>query len=1331
MGYDWGDKSVANVQYSCLSFTLGLMEIQDYSGLPETPQMLPPPPGSFIDREELIQHVGEFAISQGYVVTIKQSKKERVVILGCDRGGVYRNRRKSVDEASGEHIRKRKTGSRLTNCPFECVGKKDDGLWVLNIKNGSHNHEPLTDISEHPAARRFTETEVLLVKEMTEAGLKPRQILKRLRQSNPELLSTPKHVYNIKAKLRQGNITVKRFKTLRPQTSAVGNLHLPSTSEPSWRQRYPPRVPNLIGGRFVDSQSSASVDIINPATQQVVSQVPFTTTEEFKAAIFAAKRAFPSWRNTLVTTRQRIMFKLQELIRRDIDKLAFNITTEQGKTLKDAYSEVLRGLEVLEHACGMAGLQVGEFASNIPNGIDTYSIREPLGVCAGICSFNFPAMIPLWMFPFAVACGNTFILKPSEKAPGSQSYLSSVASQKRGIPVNCNSHIPLCCGLGPSIILAELALEAGLPNGVLNVVHGTNASRYLYARASANGKRIQSNSGAKSSAIVMPDANMDTTLNALFAAGFGAAGQREDKLVERAKSLKINAGTEPDADLGPMISKQAKEHICRLIENGIDSGATLALDGRNIVVPRYELGNFVGPTILSDIREDMECYKEQIFGPVLLCMEVDSLDDAINIVNRNKCGNGASIFTASIAAARKFQTEIVAGQVGINVPVAAPLPFFSFTGSKASFAGDLNFSGKAGVEFYTQVKTVTQQWKDFDISNGMCLENGGFLEFPNSYEPQQTLPTSDGSEQTLANSDGSQQSLPTSDGSQQTFPNSDGSQQMQNAQSLPPFEILRKIMLQFSLRRARALRSLSPQIFALSNSCLSTAAEQSWKHRSPPRVPNLIGGSFVDSQSSEFIDVINPATQDVVSQVPLTTNEELKAAVSAAKQAFPSWRNTPITTRQRIMFKLQELMRRDTDKLAANITLEQGKTLKDAQGDVFRGLEVVEHACGMATLQMGEFVPNVSNGIDTYSLREPLGVCAGICPFNFPAMVPLWMFPVAVTCGNTFILKPSEKDPGASILLAELAKEAGLPDGVLNIVHGTNDIVNAICDDDEIKAISFVGSNTAGMHIYARASAKGKRVQSNMGAKNHGIVMPDANMDATLNALVAAGFGAAGQRCMALSTVVFVGSSKSWEDKLVERAKALIVSAGTDPRADLGPVISKQAKERICRLIQSGVDNGAKLLLDGRNIVVPGYEHGNFIGPTILSDVTADMECYKEEIFGPVLLCLQADSLEEAINLVNRNKYGNGASIFTTSGVVARKFQTEIEAGQVGINVPIPVPLPFFSFTGSKASFAGDLNFYGKGGVHFYTQVKTVTQQWKDLPSGSGVSLAMPTSQKS
>ncbi|XAR53005.1 Methylmalonate-semialdehyde dehydrogenase (acylating) [Bertholletia excelsa] len=709
------------------------MDIQGYAGLCDTPQMLPPPPGSFVDREELIEHVGEFAMTQGYVVTIKQSKKDRVVILGCDRGGVYRNRRKPVDETSGENPRKRKTGSRLTNCPFECVGKKDDGLWVLTVKNGSHNHEPLKDISEHPSARRFTETEVMLIKEMTEAGLKPRQILKRLRQSNPELLSTPKHVYNVKAKLRQGNLTVKRFKTLRPRTSTVANSHLPTTSEPSWRQRYPPRVPNLIGGRFVDSQSSASIDVVNPATQQVVSQVPFTTLEEFRAAVFSAKRAFQSWRSTPVTARQRIMFKFQELIRRDIDKLAFNITTEQGKTLKDAYSEVLRGLEVVEHACGMASLQKGEFASNVTNGIDTYSIREPLGVCAGICPCNYPAMIPLWMFPIAVACGNTFILKPSEKDPGA------------------------------SIMLAELAKEAGFPNGVLNIVHGANdiinaicddddikavsfvgsdsAGRFLYARASASGKCVQSNMGAKNFAIVMPDAHMDATLNVLVAAGFGAGGQRcmaistvifvgdsnawEDRLVEHAKSLKVNAGTESDADLGPVIGKQEKDHICRLIQSGIDSGARLALDGRNILVPGYELGNFVGPTILSDIRDDMECYKEEISGPVLLCMEAESLEEAINIVNRNKYGNGASIFTTSGAAARRFQIEIEAGQVGINAPIAAPLPFYSYTGSKTSFLGDLNFhvAGKSGLQFYTQTKTVTQQWKDFPCSSGISFVN--------------------------------------------------------------------------------------------------------------------------------------------------------------------------------------------------------------------------------------------------------------------------------------------------------------------------------------------------------------------------------------------------------------------------------------------------------------------------------------------------------------------------------------------------------------------------------------------------------------------------------
>ncbi|KAL5562722.1 hypothetical protein UlMin_032469, partial [Ulmus minor] len=705
------------------------MDLQSCMELNDSPQMLPPPPGTFVDREELIQHVGDFAVSQGYVVTIKQSKRDKVVVLGCDRGGMYRNRRKAIDESSAEHSRRRKTGSRLTNCPFEAVGKKEDGLWVLTIKNGTHNHEPLKDISEHPSSRRFTEREVILIKEMTEAGLRPRQILKRLRQNNPDLLSTPKHVYNIKAKLRQGNITVKNFKSLRPEKTAVRNNYS-VVIEPSWRHGNPPRVPNLIGGRFVDSQSFTFIDVINPATQQIVTHVPLTTSEEFKAAVFSAKRAFPPWRNMPITSRQRIMFKFHELIQRDIDKLAMCITMEHGKALKDAHRELLCGLEVVEHACGVANLQIGEFVSNASYGIDMYSIREPLGVCAGICPFDFPAMIPLWMFPIAVTCGNTFILKPSEKDPG------------------------------VSVMLAELAMEAGLPNGVLNIVHGTDdvvnaicdddnikaisfvgpstVGAYVYARVSVKGIRIQSNVGARNHAVVMPDASMDTTLNALVAAGFGAAGQKcmslsavifvggidpwEDKLVERAKALKVNAGTEADVDLGPVISKQAKEQICRLIQTSIASGAKLVLDGSNIVVPGYEHGNFIGPTILSDVTVNMECYKEELLGPVLLCMQASSIEEAIDIVNKNKYTNGASIFTTSGVSARKFQSEIEVGQVGINVPISVQLLLSSSTSSRPSFDGNLNFDGKAGIQFYTQVKTVSQQWKDLTGSDGISLE---------------------------------------------------------------------------------------------------------------------------------------------------------------------------------------------------------------------------------------------------------------------------------------------------------------------------------------------------------------------------------------------------------------------------------------------------------------------------------------------------------------------------------------------------------------------------------------------------------------------------------
>ncbi|KAJ8764764.1 hypothetical protein K2173_009164 [Erythroxylum novogranatense] len=695
-----------------------MMDPQSSTRLNECADMLPPPPGTFVDREELIQHVGDFAISQGYVVSIKQSKRDRVVVLGCDRGGIYRNRRKS-DESSAERIRNRKTGSRLTNCPFEAVGKKQDGLWVLTIRNGIHNHDPIKDIKEHPYSRRFSEQEVLLIKEMTEAGLKPRQILKRLRQSNPELLSTPKHVYNVKAKLRQGNTTVRNFKSLRSENSVVRN-NLLSVSEPSWRQRNPSRVPNLIGGRFVESQSFATIEVINPATQQVVSHVPLTTNEEFRAAVFAAKRAFPLWRNTPITVRQRVMFKFQELIRRDIEKLAICITTEHGKALKDAYDDVLRGLEAVEHACGLASLQIGEFVSNVSNGIDAYSIREPIGVCAGICPFEFPALIPLWMFSTAITYGNTFILKPPEKDPGA------------------------------SVMLAELVMEAGLPNGVLNIVHGNNeiinaicddddikaisfhgpssAGAYVYARASSKRKRVQSIVGAKNHAVVMPDAGVDPTLNALVAAGFGAGGHKcmsmnmvvfvgglspwEEKLVERAKELKVTAGTEPDAELGPVINKQAVERVYTLIQSSIGSGARLVLDGRNIVVPGYENGNFIGPTIISNVTVNMDCYKEEMLGPVLLCLQADTIEEAINMVNGNKYIDGASIFTTSGIAARKFQTEVEVGKVGINIPISVPLPSSSIISSKPSFAGDLNFDGKAGIQFYTQVKTVTQQWSE-------------------------------------------------------------------------------------------------------------------------------------------------------------------------------------------------------------------------------------------------------------------------------------------------------------------------------------------------------------------------------------------------------------------------------------------------------------------------------------------------------------------------------------------------------------------------------------------------------------------------------------------
>jgi malonate-semialdehyde dehydrogenase (acetylating)/methylmalonate-semialdehyde dehydrogenase len=486
------------------------------------------------------------------------------------------------------------------------------------------------------------------------------------------------------------------------------------------------------------------------------------------------------------------------------------------------------------------------------------------------------------------------------------------------------------------------------------------------------------------------------------------------------------------------------------------------------------------------------------------------------------------------------------------------------------------------------------------------------------------------------------------------------------------------------------------------------------------KVKLLIDGEFVESATMQWRDVVNPATQDILARVPFATRAELDAAISAAKFAFRTWRKTPIGARARIFLKYQQLIREHMGELAALLTAEQGKTLPDAEGDVFRGLEVVEQAAAIGHLQLGELADNVASGVDTYTRLQPLGVCAGITPFNFPAMIPLWMFPLAIATGNTFVLKPSEQDPMVTMRLAELALQAGIPKGVLNVVHGGEEVVNAICDHPDIKAVSFVGSTRVGTQVYRRASQAGKRVQCMMGAKNHAVILPDANKEEALSAMVGAAFGAAGQRCMAASTAVLVGTAQTWIPDLVAKARSLKLNAGTEPGADLGPLISCAARERVEGLIASGVAEGAKLELDGRNPVVAGYDNGNFVGPTIFSNVKPGMRIYDEEIFGPVLVILSAKSLDEAIDLVNANPNGNGTAVFTQSGAAARRFQEDIDVGQVGINVPIPVPVPLFSFTGSRASKLGDLGPYGKQAIMFYTQTKTVTERWFDDGAASG-----------
>jgi len=489
-----------------------------------------------------------------------------------------------------------------------------------------------------------------------------------------------------------------------------------------------------------------------------------------------------------------------------------------------------------------------------------------------------------------------------------------------------------------------------------------------------------------------------------------------------------------------------------------------------------------------------------------------------------------------------------------------------------------------------------------------------------------------------------------------------------------------------------------------------------------------IDGQPVPSQSGEWREVVNPATQEVVARVPFATLEEVDRAVASARDAFTTWRKVPLARRMRIMLAFQALIREHTAELAALITEEHGKTLPDAKGEVGRGLEVVEHACSITSLQLGEIAENVASDVNVYSLHQPLGVGAGITAFNFPIMLPCFMFPLAIATGNTFVLKPSEQDPSSTMRLVELAHEAGVPAGVLNVVHGGPEVANRLCDHPDIKALSFIGSTRVGTHIYERAGAAGKRVQSMMGAKNHCVVMPDANRSQAINNVLGSAFGAAGQRCMANSVLVLVGEARDWLDEIVERAGQLKVGPGTQEDADLGPLVSPAARDRVLGLIDQGVAEGATLRLDGRGLTVEGYPDGNFVGPTIFSDVSAEMTIYREEVFGPVLCVVGVETLDDAIAFINANPNGNGTAIFTNSGWVARRFEADIDVGQVGINVPIPVPVAYFSFTGSRASKLGDLGPNGKQAIQFWTQTKTVTARWfepENVSSGVNSTISM------
>ncbi|HEV8259057.1 MAG TPA: CoA-acylating methylmalonate-semialdehyde dehydrogenase [Casimicrobiaceae bacterium] len=476
-----------------------------------------------------------------------------------------------------------------------------------------------------------------------------------------------------------------------------------------------------------------------------------------------------------------------------------------------------------------------------------------------------------------------------------------------------------------------------------------------------------------------------------------------------------------------------------------------------------------------------------------------------------------------------------------------------------------------------------------------------------------------------------------------------------------------------------------------------------------------IGGRRDERPAERHGEVTDPATGEVVARVPFATTADVDRAVQAATKAAEEWGAASLTKRAQVMFAFRELVNAHKDELAALITREHGKVLADARGEVTRGLEVIEFACGLGHLLKGENTPQVSGGVDSHSLRMPLGVVAGITPFNFPVMVPLWMAPVALACGNAFILKPSEQDPSPSLRLAELLAEAGLPEGVFSVVHGDKEAVDAILKHRDIKAVSFVGSTPIAKYIYETGTAHGKRVQALGGAKNHAVVLPDADLAFTADALIGAAYGSAGERCMAVSVVVAVGEAGDpLRDLLAERARCIAVGPGDRPESEMGPVITCAARDRIVGLIDRGIAEGAALVVDGRKPGVAGHENGFFVGPTLFDRTTPEMAIYREEIFGPVLVIVRSESLEEAIALINANRYANGAALFTRSGYAARRFQQHVEVGMVGINVPIPVPMAFYSFGGWRNSLFGDLHVHGMDGVRFYTRGKAVTTRWPD-----------------